>query len=258
VNTEETDVSPKLTIITPVLNDLQGLKLCANSIGVSTGEFEHIIVDGGSSDGSFEYAIQLASRPFTRVIKQRSNGIYGAFNDGLSVAEGYYIIYLHCGDELYLDAVINLVRAEDGCDVIAASCSQKIGDTVQTYLRSSRSKLSPASMSILQPSLIIRREKYYEVGGFDNFFRISADVDCVLKILNLGSDIRYSDEIVVHMEEFGLSKESYFRKLWEHTIIKFRHSSIFRSALHIPQKLFLDFLVIPVLMFFKRRLFPRP
>ena len=61
-----------MTIITAVLNDLEGLILCATSIGLSDGEFEHIIVDGQSSDGSFEYAQTLSDRPFTRVINQTS------------------------------------------------------------------------------------------------------------------------------------------------------------------------------------------
>ena len=236
-----------------MLNDLEGLILCANSIGLSDGEFEHIIVDGQSLDGSFEYAQELSNRPYTRVIKQTSKYIYGAFNDGLSASNGKYIIYLHCGDELNINVVMNLVKDLNGCDLIAASCSQKSGDQVFHYYRSGRKKISPASMSILQPSLIIRRDKYNEVGGFDSSYKISADVDCVLKILKVSDNVCYVDDLVVHMEEFGLSKAHYFQKLREHTLIKFRHGPFYKALFHIPQKLFLDFILVPLWVFIRKR-----
>tara|TARA_B100000795_G_scaffold211093_1_gene164728 strand:+ start:1086 stop:1835 length:750 start_codon:yes stop_codon:yes gene_type:complete len=235
-----------LTIITPVLNDLEGLILCCNSIGLSEGEFEHIIVDGLSTDGSFEYAQKLSERPFTDAIKQTSPSIYGAFNDGLEAAKGEYVIYLHCGDELNLDAVMSLVRDSDGCDLIAASCSQKSRDDILNYHRSERNKISVDSMSILQPSLIVRRARYEQVGRFDCDFKISADVDCILKILKVSDNVRYVDDLVVHMEEFGLSQAHYFKKLREHTLIKYRHGGLIQAFNHIPMRLLLDFAVIPL------------
>ena len=234
-----------MSIITPVLNDLDGLILCCNSIGLSEGEFEHIIVDGLSTDGSFEYAQKFSERPFTRTIKQTSPFIYGAFNDGLDEAKGEYVIYLHCGDELNLKLAMSLVRNSAGCDFIAASCSQRSGDDILNYYRSERDKISVASMSILQPSLIVRRLKYNQVGGFDNSFRISADVDCILKILKVCDEVRYVDDLIVNMEEFGLSQTHYFKKLREHTLIKYRHGGLIQALNHIPKRLTLDYIVIP-------------
>ena len=212
-----------LTIITPVLNDFDGLVLCANSIGHSNGEFEHIIVDGHSTDGSYEYAEELSDRPYTQVIKQTSKYIYGAFNDGLRAASGKYVIFLHCGDEINLETVMSLVKNSESYELIAASCSQNSAHEVKYYYRSERNKISVNSMSILHPSLIIQRDKYNEVGGFDEYFKISADVDCIFKILKISKKVRYVDDLVTHMEEFGFSQSHYFKKLREHTLIKYRH-----------------------------------
>ena len=243
---------PLLSIITPVLNDLDGLIYCCDSIGVSEGEFEHIIVDGHSTDGSFEYAQKFSARPFTRTIKQTSPSIYGAFNDGLYEAKGEHVIYLHCGDKLNLKLVMDLVRNFTDSDIIAASCSQKSGDDILNYYRSERDKISVASMSILQPSLIVRRSKYYQVGGFDNAFSISADVDCILKILKVSDKVSYVDDLIVNMEEFGISQKYYFKKLREHTIIKYRHGGLIQAFSYIPKRLALDYIVIPFWVIIKK------
>lgn len=243
-----------MTIITPVLNDLEGLILCASSIGLSDGEFEHIIVDGQSSDGSFEYAQTLSDRPFTRVINQTSKYIYGAFNDGLAAASGRYVIYLHCGDKLDINLVLGLVRESDDADLIAGSCSQKQGERVVYYYRSERDQISASSMSILQPSLIIKLKKYRDVGGFDANLKVSADVDCVLKILKTGCKVHYVDDLVVHMEAFGISGSHYLQKLKDHTIIKYRHKNILSAIAYIPKRIIRDYLIIPVWIRIKKYL----
>jgi putative colanic acid biosynthesis glycosyltransferase len=229
-----------------VLNDINGLILCSDSIGLSKGEFEHVIVDGDSSDGSLEYGQQLASRPHTRLIKQKTPSIYGAFNDGLNESRGQYIIYLHCGDTLNIDVVMNLVRDYKDYDLIACSCSQREGEITNVYYRSERDAISVSSMSILQPSLIIRLDKYRKVGGFDDSFKISADVDCVLKILKTECNVIYVDALVVNMDEFSVSSKNYFKKIREHMIIKYRHSGIASAIFYIVKRVPKDFLVIPL------------
>lgn len=222
-------------------------------MGKSNGDFEHIIVDGNSADGSFEYALKLSKKPFTKAFKQTSKYIYGAFNDGLAQAKGEYVIFLHCGDILDLNIVLKLVKEYDD-DLIACSCSQKQGKKIVHYYRSKRDQISAASMSILQPSLLIKLKKYREVGGFDEKLKISADVDCVLKILKSNCKSRYVDDLVVHMEEFGASGSQYFTKLKDHTVIKYRHRNIFSAAAYIPIRLFRDFIIIPIWITVKKYL----
>ena len=86
--------------------------LCTNSVGISNGEFEHIIIDGNSTDGSYEYAEKLSERPHTKVLKQTSKYIYGAFNDALRVASDEKTLFglLHCGDEINIETVMKLIK----------------------------------------------------------------------------------------------------------------------------------------------------
>jgi putative colanic acid biosynthesis glycosyltransferase len=236
------------------LNDLDGLKLSAESIGLSNGEFEHIIVDGNSTDGSYEYAIDLSSRSNTRVIKQRTHSIYGAFNEGLDESKGEYVIYLFCGDTMNIDTVKNLVKLYGQYDIIACSCTQRKDEGIKYYYRSERDEISVSSMSILLSSLIVKLDKYKIVSGYDDNFKISADVDCILKILKTACKIIYVDDIIVNMEEYGVSSDNYFKKIKEHTIIKYRHGSIVSAMIYIPKRLLFDFLIIPVWIQVKRAL----
>ncbi len=222
------------------------MKVSSNSIGISKGDFEHLIIDGNSTDGSFEHAQMLSKQSSTRLKKQSSKYLYGAFNDGINASKGKYIIFLYCGDVININKVFNLINKFENFDLIAASCSQKINNKIITYLRSDRQKLSVDSMSILHSSLIISREKYYAVGGFDTRLKISSDVDCVLKIIKISKKIKYVDDVIVYMEEYALSKTHYFKKLKEHSIIKFRHGGLFKALVHIPKKLILDYIIVPL------------
>ena len=70
----------KISIITVVLNDLEGLKRTAKSVLSQEGaDYEYIVLDGGSTDGSWEYIDSLKFRG----IKQKASdkGIYNAIKD---------------------------------------------------------------------------------------------------------------------------------------------------------------------------------
>lgn len=142
--------------------------------------------------------------------------------------------------------MLKLVKVNDDADLIACSCSQKHNNDIVYHYRSARDKISARSMSILQPSLIIKLKKYIEVGGFDSRLKVSADVDCVLKIIKTNCKVYYVDDLVVHMEEFGLSGSHYYRKLVDHTIIKYRHRNLLSAITYIPIRLFRDFFIIPI------------
>src|SRR5688572_22241582 len=93
-----TDKSSTVTIITPSLNQGTFLEHTIRSV-LSQGiaDFEYIIVDGGSTDGSIEvikrYASQLAFWT-----SRKDNGQAEAINEGLRKAKGKYIAWLNSDD----------------------------------------------------------------------------------------------------------------------------------------------------------------
>ena len=91
----------RLSIITVNLNNLEGLKLTMQSVFEQTWqEFEYIIIDGGSTDGSREY-IEEHSKKIHYWVSEPDNGIYNAMNKGVLNAHGEYLLFLNSGDHFY-------------------------------------------------------------------------------------------------------------------------------------------------------------
>ena len=116
----------KLSIITINYNNAEGLRKTIASVASQTyADIEHIIVDGGSTDGSVEvireYEQSLASRlsPLASNLKWLSepdSGIYNAMNKGIKMANGEYLLFLNSGDYL-VDANTLKNVFEDANDV---------------------------------------------------------------------------------------------------------------------------------------------
>ena len=99
----------KISIITINLNNKAGLKRTIKSVKDQTFKnIEYIIVDGDSSDGSDEL-IAGHKKLLTKVIFQKSKGIYHAINIGLKYAQGDIVSLLHSGDTYSNKKVLDFV-----------------------------------------------------------------------------------------------------------------------------------------------------
>ena len=124
----------KLSIITINYNNAAGLKKTLDSVASQTyTDFEHIIVDGASTDGSVDEIIAYSQSPIANRhkitwISEPDTGIYNAMNKGVLMAEGEYTLMLNSGDYLVDDHVIeNVLPLLDGTDIIQ-------GNTIEEYL----------------------------------------------------------------------------------------------------------------------------
>lgn len=96
----------KLSIITINYNNLLGLKKTVESVVNQTcKEFEYIVVDGGSTDGSAEY-IESKSEQLNYWVSEPDQGVYYAMNKGVEKAKGEYLLFLNSGDVFYNDNVL--------------------------------------------------------------------------------------------------------------------------------------------------------
>ncbi len=104
--------SYKLSIITINFNNLSGLKSTVESVINQTWkEFEYIVIDGGSTDGSAEYISEMSDH-FAFWVSEPDKGIYNAMNKGIKVAKGEYILFLNSGDRLADLTVLEMVMKE--------------------------------------------------------------------------------------------------------------------------------------------------
>jgi glycosyltransferase involved in cell wall biosynthesis len=91
--------NPDISIVTPVFNSVRWIELCLQSVrhALQGRNFEHIVVDGGSTDGTLEY---LKQQKDIRLIPGPDKGMYDALNKGMAAARGRIVGHLNA-DEQY-------------------------------------------------------------------------------------------------------------------------------------------------------------
>lgn len=109
----------KLSIITIGYNNRQGYLHTFKSVAMqSCRDFEYIVVDGASTDGSMELIREYAANGcITKWVSESDGGIYDAMNKGIAMATGEYMLFLNSGDTLYeadvIDRVLPLLAGKD-------------------------------------------------------------------------------------------------------------------------------------------------
>lgn len=107
----------KLSIITINYNNAIGLnKTIESLIEQSYQEYEYIVIDGGSNDGSKEVILENKNHISTWC-SEKDTGVYNAMNKGILRATGEYLLFLNSGDYLHdskvLEEVISTLTGED-------------------------------------------------------------------------------------------------------------------------------------------------
>ena len=109
------DKKPLISIITINFNDKIGLQRTFDSVFAQDyQDFEYIVIDGGSNDGSKEL-IENNAQKISYWISEPDKGIYNAMNKGILKATGEYLLFLNSGDHLYSHTVLeeNYTRIEN-------------------------------------------------------------------------------------------------------------------------------------------------
>jgi glycosyltransferase involved in cell wall biosynthesis len=215
----------RVSVITAVLNGAPSIARTLGSVADQDHEdLEHIIADGGSTDGTLGVVSANPGRR-RRVISGRDSGAYEAFNKGLRAATGEVIAFLNAGDTYESPAVVGkALRALETFAVDATFADALIVDPVHSsrlIRRYSSRRFSPRAMAYglmpAHPTLFLRRRVYAEAGEYDPTFRIAGDYEfCLRAFIGRGTTYRYVEEAWVRMPSGGLSNRGW-RSKWEIT-----------------------------------------
>ena len=197
----------KLSIITINYNNKNGLQKTIDSvISQSYKDFEWIIIDGGSTDGSKEL-IEQYSQYITYWVSEPDNGIYHAMNKGILRAKGKYLQFLNSGDAFHSNNIlydIFIINSYND-DIITGSIITN-GKITRGIGYKDISLNDFFYNSVYHPSTFIKKSLFYEYGFYDENFKISSDWLFFIKTIILGNaTVIYIDKPLIDFDSNGIS-----------------------------------------------------
>lgn len=206
----------KLSIITINYNNAAGLKKTLDSVSTQTyTDFEHIIVDGASTDGSVNEVVAYSQSPIANRhkitwISEPDTGIYNAMNKGVRMAQGEYTLMLNSGDYLVDNSVVEkVIPLLDGTDIIQGNIIEDYPDKVirnRGYGDSDIDLFDVMNGHFLHQASFIHMDTLKKYGYYDESYKKGADTYFYITTLALGhASFKYVDVDVANFDVNGIS-----------------------------------------------------
>ncbi len=175
---------PLITIITAVLNNKKYLEECLLSLHKQRYDnYEHIIIDGGSNDGTLDIIKQYEDK-VDYWCSSKDKGIYDAFNNGMKLARGEYIGFLN-SDDTYennaLEYLIKYVKKYPEKDFIFGAVNKHWG-TLYGY-KPRKIYWSWGFYSSHSTGFFIKRKSAKKVGLYNLKYKYSSDYDYFFRMI---------------------------------------------------------------------------
>jgi len=209
----------KISIVTVCFNAASHIEAALESVSSQTHpDIEHLVMDGASSDGTPDI-VRGRAKPWRTLVSEPDAGIYDAMNKGLARASGEVIGTLNADDFFagpdVLARVAAAFEADPALDVVWGDLcyvAREAPSEVVRYWRSS--EFRPGSFAHgwapPHPTFYARRSLYERLGAFDRRYSIAADVELMMRFLEVGRvRSRHLPEILVRMRLGGTTNKSW-------------------------------------------------
>jgi glycosyltransferase involved in cell wall biosynthesis len=177
-----------LSVVTPVYNAARWLPACLDSVARLGVDHEHVVVDGGSEDGTAAL-LEAREDPALRWVSEPDRGQTHAVNKGIAMARGDLLMWVNGDDEVVpegVDRAVSHLRAQPDCAVVYGGLD--FMDAAGAVQRAYR----PASWSwhrylllgdyVPTPTFIFRADRARAVGPLDERWVDAADYDFYLRL----------------------------------------------------------------------------
>jgi len=181
----------KFSIITACLNRREFIGAAIESVlAQDYPEYEHWIIDGGSSDGTLEV---LKRYPHLNVLSEPDRGVYDAWNKGIDRARGDVVSILN-SDDVYASGALHscarILATSPSVPVVSGGCQifrmSRLGTAVEMhrYQDPKRYQLSLRNATVGLPiinSRFFRRSLFDEIGRFDLTYAVASDREFLIR-----------------------------------------------------------------------------
>lgn len=209
-------MSVTISVVTAVYNRVDTIADALASVRSQTWpNVEHVVIDGGSTDGSLSI-LEACREQFATFVSERDAGIYDALNKGVSRATGDVVGFLHADDLFASPEVLTRVASafeDPTVDAVFGDLEyvrQDDPSVVVRYWHAGNFEMRSLRRGWMppHPTFYVRRAIYERLGGFDTTYRIAADYDCMLRFLKSGIRVTYIPHLQVKMRVGGASNRS--------------------------------------------------
>ena len=214
--------SPLVSIITPVLNREEMIGRCLASVAKqSYARVEHIVVDGGSTDGTLDIIRSFERSHPIRWISGPDEGMYDAINKGLDLARGDVLAYVN-SDDLYFPWSLDVAARSlsRGGDVVYGDLGMMMEREagrrffLQYYPSFDRTHYTYEA-ALGQPSVFWTRSVVDRIGLFDASYKLIGDCEYWLRAARSGMTLRHVNEVLAVQMEHRDTLRAQFPELLE-------------------------------------------
>jgi glycosyltransferase involved in cell wall biosynthesis len=206
---------PLVSIVTPTMNRRDLLEWTLRSVrGQSYPNLEHIVVDGGSTDGTLELLEAYEPTYRMRWISEPDRGMYEAINKGLRMADGEVLAYVN-SDDLYfpwtLDVVVDAFERHPTAGFV-------YGDALSVDDETGRQRMywqPPFDLDLIrrlgflaQPTVFWRKRVFEAEGNFDETLRYVADCDYWMRAGGRWNFVKINEVLAVERDHRFTLRES--------------------------------------------------
>lgn len=208
----------RLSVVTACLNRAETLPAALRSLAVQDhGNVEHVVQDGGSTDGTLALLRHLS--PSASVVSASDRGLYDALNRGVARARGEAIALLHSDDAYAHPRVLSRAAEALGADPDLDGVYGDVefvdagGRIVRRWRAGVPGRLAFGWMPP-HAALVLRARVYRRWGGYDPSFRIAGDYEAMLRWMLRGRvRLGYLPGTMVRMRVGGASNGTLGRSL---------------------------------------------
>jgi glycosyltransferase involved in cell wall biosynthesis len=209
---------PTISIITVCYNSAATLPDTIRSVVAQVGmSIQHILVDGGSTDGSIAL-IEGYAREHKHVVwvSEKDQGLYDAMNKGLSLCTGVVIGLLNADDFYCRTDALKLVAekfAHENPDALYADLNYVDAGHADRIIRRWKSGIYKPNSFLWgwmppHPTFFVRKEVYNQYGGFRLDMGSAADYELMLRFIHKNQiQLSYLPQTIIHMRAGGVSNK---------------------------------------------------
>ncbi|MEM6726679.1 MAG: glycosyltransferase family 2 protein [Bacteroidota bacterium] len=209
---------PKLSIITVVKNDRAGLMKTVKSIRAQQfTNFEHLIIDGASTDGTAEWIEELSPAP-DYWNSEADQGVYDAMNKGLDQVRGDWIYFLNAGDQLANEqALQKIVKCMNPNYHLVYWDILRVSEQGQQALWPQKPLFKYGLFNNICHQALWYNRRLLGAFRFDTRFKVAADANLLIQLLGNYRPLRYFrlPEALAIFFDGGISTKGAFDALIE-------------------------------------------